>query len=253
MSDVAFPAATTVPETQPLTQIQRVMFTFTAPSKTFTDIKRSTSWWLPFLLTIVFSYGFFAAITAKITWSQVAENSIKQSAKQSEQFDKLAPEQRATQLKFIGIAYEAGMALTPIIVLIATAIIAGVLLATINFGFGGKTNFWQAFAVVFYAGLPGIFKLILGTVAIFVGLDPESFNMKNYAGTNIGYFLPSDTSKALMAVATSIDVTTIWTLVLASIGISIVAGTKRGSGYVAVFGWWAILTLIGVGAAVAFG
>jgi hypothetical protein len=55
-----------------------------------------------------------------------------------------------------------------------------------------------------------------------------------------------------MALATSLDVTTIWTLVLASIGISIVAGTKRSSGYIAVFGWWIVLVLFGVGIAAAF-
>jgi hypothetical protein len=55
-----------------------------------------------------------------------------------------------------------------------------------------------------------------------------------------------------MALATSIDITTIWTLVLAAIGISIVAGTKRSAGYIAVFGWWIVTVLLGVGIAVAF-
>jgi uncharacterized membrane protein YhaH (DUF805 family) len=31
------------------------------------------------------------------------------------------------------------------------------------------------------------------------------------------------------------------------IGIATVAGVKRSSGYIAVFGWWAILMLIGLG------
>ena len=30
-------------------------------------------------------------------------------------------------------------------------------------------------------------------------------------------------------------------------GIAIVAGVKRSSGYIAVFGWWALIVLIGVG------
>jgi hypothetical protein len=253
MSDTPIPDSPVVPEAPALTQIQRVIYTFTAPSKTFNDIKRSTSWWLPFVLTVIFSYGLFAAINAKVTWNQIAENTIKQSPKMQEQTEKLTPDQRASQIKIIAISSEVGMALTPIIALIGTAIIAGVLLATINFGFSGKANFWQAFAVVWFAGLPGIIKVLLGTIALFAGLDPESFNMKNFAGTNIGYYLPLDTSKLLMSIATSIDFTTIWTLILASIGISIVAGTKRSSGYIAVFAWWLIIVLVGAGAAVAFG
>jgi len=187
-----------------------------------------------------------------VTWPQVAENNIHNSPKQTEQMEKLTPDQRATQMKIIAISTEGVMAGLPIFALILTAIMAGVLLATINFGFGGKTTFWQAFAVVFYAGLPGLIKFILGTIAIFAGLAPESFNVNNPSGTNIGYYLPPETSKALLTLATSIDVTTIWTLVLCSIGISIVAGVKRSSGYIAVFGWWVILTLFGTGIAAAF-
>jgi hypothetical protein len=44
-----------------------------------------------------------------------------------------------------------------------------------------------------------------------------------------------------------LDVTTIWTLALLGIGIAAVAKVKRNSGYIAVFGWWAIIELIGVG------
>jgi hypothetical protein len=235
-----------------LSQVQRVIYTFTAPSKTFTDIKRNASWWLPLVLTVIFSYAFFAAITTKVTWSQVAENSVRLSPRQSEQMDKLTPEQRATQMKIVAGFTEGIMAATPVVAILVTAVMAGILLATMNFGFGGKATFWQAFAVVWFAGLPGLLKLLLGTIAIFAGLDPENFNMNNFAGTNIGYYLPQDTAKPLLALATALDLTTIWTLVLCSIGISIVAGTKRSSGYIAVFGWWLLLVLLGVGSAAAF-
>jgi len=46
---------------------------------------------------------------------------------------------------------------------------------------------------------------------------------------------------------------TIWFMILLSIGVATVAGVKRSSGYIAVFGWWAILVLIGVGWAAVMG
>ena len=50
-----------------LTQWQRVSNTFTAPSKTFEDIKRGNkSWWMPLIIIVVFSYILFAGITMKI-------------------------------------------------------------------------------------------------------------------------------------------------------------------------------------------
>ena len=58
-----------------------------------------------------------------------------------------------------------------------------------------------------------------------------------------------ETNKAVYALASSLDVVTIWTLFLMGMGIAIVAGVKRSSGYIAVFGWWAIIVLVGVGVA----
>jgi len=52
--------------------------------------------------------------------------------------------------------------------------------------------------------------------------------------------------------ATWLDVTTIWALVLLGIGTAAVAGVKRSSGYIAVFGWWGLFLLISVGWAAAF-
>jgi hypothetical protein len=102
--------------------------------------------------------------------------------------------------------------------------------------------------VWFYASLPAIIKSLLGAVVIFLTNTPETFDLKNFAPTNIGAFLnPMETNKALYSLATSLDVITIWSLILTGIGISIVAGVKRTSGYIAVFGWWAIIVLIGVG------
>jgi len=105
-----------------------------------------------------------------------------------------------------------------------------------------------------YASLPSIVKSLLGILVIFLNSAPESFNIKNFAPTNLGAFLnPLETNKALYALASSIDAVTIWTLVLLGIGTAIVAGVKRTSGYIAVFGWWVIFMLIGAGIALVTG
>jgi hypothetical protein len=122
-----------------------------------------------------------------------------------------------------------------------------ILWGTINFGFGGKATFGEILAVYFYATLPNSIIAILGAVALYAGMAPDSFNVSNVAGTNVAYFLPiEETNKALYALAMQIDIVTIWTAILLSIGIAIVAGKKRSSGYMAVFGWWAVWTLIRV-------
>ena len=77
------------------------------------------------------------------------------------------------------------------------------LLGTINFVFGGRARFGSVFAVFYYVWLPQLVKAFLGTIVIYAGMAPESFNIKNFAPTNLGAFLdPVDTNKALYTLAT---------------------------------------------------
>jgi hypothetical protein len=142
----------------------------------------------------------------------------------------------------------------PALVLAGVALLSLGLWGTINFVFGGKAKYGSIFTVWMYASLPSILKSLLGILVIFAGTAPESFNIKNFAPTNIGAFLnPLETNKALYALASSLDVVTIWTLVLLGIGAATVAGVKRSSGYIAVFGWWAVFVLAGAGIAAIMG
>jgi len=249
MSDVAFPATPAATETPALTQIQRVICTFTAPSKTFADIKRSSSWWLPFLITAVTGWLLWTAITTKITWEQVYENNqalAPQWAKDMQ--DKQPPEARAAAQKIGPAIQKVTWAISPIGLFVMDAIGAGILLATINFGFGGRAKFFDILAVELYAGLVSwAIKFVLSSIAIFAGLSAESFNVNNVAGTNLGFYLnPQETPKVLYTLAIAIDPLVLWNLVLTSIGVAIVAGTKRTSGYIAVFGWWGLMLILGL-------
>lgn len=253
MSDpVVQPAAAEV--TPGLSQAQRLTSIFSAPSKTFIDIKNGHhSWWLPFIIYVVLGFAFYGVVNAKVGMRQVSENQVKLSPKAEDQMAQLTPDQREQRMK-ISTAITQGIFLaTPVFLLIMGVVISAVLLGTINFGFGGKAKFGSIFAVWMYAMLPSVIKTLLGIVVLFAGTAPESFNIKNYAPTNLGAFLnPSDVNAGLYSLATSLDFITIWCLVLVGIGTAIVAGTKRTSGYIASFGWWALLTIIGAGFAAAF-
>ena len=250
MSDMGVqPVIEAAPVGEGLTQWQRVMYTFSAPSKTFEDIKRGNkSWWLPFIIGALISYILFGAVVQKIGIQQVVDNQIRMSPKTQERMAQVPPAQREMSNKIsVGITEGAFIA-GPVLGIIGVLVFSLGLMATINFGFGGRAKFGSLFAAFYYAWLPLSIKVLLGTIVIYSGMAPESFNIKNFAPTNLGAFLdPVETNKALYALATSLDVVTIWTLVLLGIGTSIVAGTKRSSGYIAVFGWWVLFVLIGVG------
>jgi hypothetical protein len=179
---------------------------------------------------------------------------VRLNPKQEERMAQATPEQRAFGEKISIYLTEGVFIANPLLVLGGVALCSLVLWGTINFAFGGKAKFGSIYAVWMYASLPTIVKTLLGTAVIFTGIAPESFNIKNFAPTNAAAFLdPLETNKALYALASSLDVVTIWFLALLAIGVAAVAGVKRNSGYIAVFGWWAVIVLIGVGWAAAFG
>lgn len=250
------PEAVIQPEasTAPLSQGQRVVDTFIAPSKTFTDILRSSSWWLPWLIGAVVTLGLAFAIQQKIGWDKVYDNMLKQgSAAQVHRLEQMPPDQLA-KAKQMGAGFtKIGFWAAPVWSLLFVVVVAGVLLGTINFGFGGRAKFGQMFAVTMYAGLTLSIKAILGIVSIYAGMDPDSFNLNNYVGTNIGYYLSADAPKALMALATSLDLFTIWMLVLLTIGCAIVGKISKGKAAGAVFGWWVLIVLCKVGIAAVTG
>lgn len=243
------------PQAPGLSQWQRVINTFTAPSKTFEDIQHGhKSWWLPFILMAIFGYLLFAAVSMKIGIQQVVDNQIHLNPAQEEKLAQAPPEQRALSAKISLYITEGVFIANPALILAVIALGSLGLWGTINFVFGGKAKYGSVFAVWMFASLPSIIKTLLGVVVIFAGTAPESFNIKNFAPTNLGAFLnPLETNKALYSFATSLDAISIWSMVLLAIGTAMVAGVKRSSGYIAVFGWWAIFVIIGVGTAAAFG
>jgi hypothetical protein len=224
------------PETStPLSEVERVVDTFVAPSKTFNDILRSSSWWLPWLLGALVPLGFSVAIQQKVGWDKTYSNILRQSSQtQQDRIAQLPPDQQARQKAIAASFTKYVVWASPVLGLLFAAIAA---------------TFGQIFAVWMYATLPWLISGILGIVVLFAGLDADAFNLKNPVGTNIGYYLPTDLPQWLIAFGTSLDILTIWVLVLLTIGCAIVARTKLASTAIAVVGWWVLITLVKVGVA----
>jgi hypothetical protein len=121
-----------------LSQVERVVDTFVAPSKTFADILRSTSWWLPFLLLVITTMASAYAIDQKIGFDRVAEQSITQSASTEEQMASLPAAQRAATIHRIAVGQKYGSYGSAVIILIFVAIVALLNWASLNFGMGRR-------------------------------------------------------------------------------------------------------------------
>src|SRR5277367_244573 len=86
------------PEEPPLSEGARIIDTFIAPSKTFSDLRRNASWWAPWLLISVVTLLFVFVMGKQIGFEQITKNSITQSSR-AEQFEKLPSDQQAKQIQ----------------------------------------------------------------------------------------------------------------------------------------------------------
>lgn len=247
-------ATTALPPREPatLSELQRVINTFIAPSKTFTDLRRSASWWLPFLISAIVSVMFVYAVDQKVGFRKVVENQLEGQPKQSERMEQLPPDQREKsmqqQVKFTAIFSYCFW----LFILLWTLIVSAILFATFKFGFSADFKFKTVFALVMFAGLPGVIKAVLAAASVVAGVSGDSFTFQNPLATNPGYFVDRTAHPVLAAFLTNFDVFTIWTLVLTAIGITCISKVKSGAAYAVVFGWFTVLVLFGAGIATAF-
>jgi hypothetical protein len=238
-------------ETPGLSQIGRVVDTFVAPPATFRDILRSTAWWLPFVLMIVFSTAATYTVDRQVGFNRVAENQVRSSPKQAEQMAELTPEDRASQMEKRAVGTRYVTYGIPVFLLLVFAIYAGIMLGTFNFGLGARMTYGQAFAVSMYASLPYLLTSLLTVLTVAFGNNAESFDLQNPVGTNLAYYLP-DLAPWLKALLMQFDVVRLWSLALSIVGFKIVSGRTTGQAAAVVIGWWMLLVLMGVAAAAIF-
>ncbi len=198
-------APSIVPERAPLSQGARIVNTFIAPTKTFTDLRRNSSWWAPWLLISIFSLIFVFVMGKQIGFEQISKNSIAQSSR-AEQFEKLPPEQRDKQLQLSTTLTRYISYSLPVFNLIIFVVIAGVLMATFNSVAGASVPFKTALAIVTYGSLPAIIGAVLGIISMFAGVDPAGFNVRNPVATNPAYFMDPMGNKFLYGMASALDV-----------------------------------------------
>ncbi len=239
-------------ETKPLTEMERVVDTFVAPSKTFTDIRRNASWWVPWLLMSIFGLGMVFAVDKKLGMDTAYQNQLRLSPKQMDKIDQMPADQKAKTIEF-GTTITRYFAYgSPLLTIIFVGVMAAVLMATFNFGFGAEVKFPQAMAISMYAFLPTILKSLIATAVVAAG-GAEGFTFQNPVASNLSGLVDPNSSHFLYSLLTSLDAFNIWVLILTGIGYSCVTRVKRGTCMAVVFGWWAVVALVGAGIGAVFG
>jgi hypothetical protein len=239
----AAPVLPTSPAPTPepaLSQGARVIDTFIAPSKTFTDLRRSAQWWLPFLLITIAGWGLVFVAEQKVGVQKMVENSMQAQPKAEARYEKLTPEQRQGQIKVTGVIY---YVLIPVITLFFWLVLSGLQFGTLSFVANTDITFSRTLGVLAYAALPLMLRYLLAIVSVLAGVNPDGFTLNNPVATNPGYFMNPADSPFWYFIASQTDIFMLWTLALTAIGFATAGKVKMGTAFAVVIGWWAVFTL----------
>lgn len=241
---MGLPTTEAVPGVEPPRKsfLGRFFGVFISPGETFEDVARRPDFIAPLIVLVVSSVVVTESVIAHIGMERLLRLALEQRGQH------VTPEQFQSALKIQTIiAHISGVVLVPIGLLI----VAGVCLLIVNVMFGAEVSFLKAFSVTCYAGLVHVLESVMGLAMVFLG-DAEHFNVNGFIPSNPGFFLnPLETSKVVMALASSLDLFTFWTIALLGIGFSVATKGKVSTGKVilVLVGFWVVWVLIKVGLA----
>ncbi len=202
-----------------MTELGRLSGVFFEPGKVFADVSARPKWIAPILISILIGLALVYAISSHIGWEQTVRQTLASNPRMAD----LPADQRekaiATGTKIASIGGWVGALFgAPLSVLI----IAGVLTGLFNGLLGTELKFAQTFAVTAYALLVRALFAALQILLVYLK-PPEDFNIQISPFSPAAYMNHLETPKWLMSLAGSLDLFTIWAIVLLAIGFSVAA------------------------------
>jgi len=226
-----------------MSEFSRLAGVFFEPGKTFADIAERPNFWVPLILMIAASLAFTITISQRIGWDRVVRQQLEpRMAQMSDAQREAVSKTMDMQVKMASIfGYVGGVLGVPISYLIVSGILLGIVRGIMS----APVRFKQVFAIMCYASLPGLIFTVL-VIAVMFLKNPDEFNLQNPLVFNPGAFMdPQSPLKFLRSVASSLDLFTIWTILLVATGLKAAGGKKLsfGGALTAVALPWAILVL----------
>lgn len=236
-------------EMGPAARLANVLFT---PSKVFESIARKPGWdWLvPVALLLVVLFVGSALTTSKMDVDAAVAQQMKMMEKRQpgmsgEQKDKIETAIRG-QMKFF--MSTPGRLLSMLFLLIPIFVVPA-FYQGIAAAFGKGIRYLGVVAGYAYAQIPMLLYWALSVVVTLPRdkIDIEDAQLYRLVKSNVGAFLdPETTNRALLALASSIDLFSIWGLVLTAIMVSKTTKFTLKGSFAVVGGLWAVWVLIQV-------
>ena len=158
-------------EEPPMSGLQKVMGVFYEPSRVFRNLRAHPYWLAAFLTIGIVNAVYFAAFVQRLgperivdyTFEKLADSPIKPPADRMEQAKEVALQQEKQPIQRVQTAAKSFVGVFVFSCFIAVLCFLGVL------AFGGRINFWQAFAAALYSYLPvAVITYVVSLVILYV-------------------------------------------------------------------------------------
>jgi Yip1 domain len=220
----------------------RIMGVLFSPKATFEDIAKKPSWLLPVLLSTILGIVATVVLNQRMNWREYVFQQIDKSPRAAQLSTEQKQQQAETSAKFtVYIVYAAGVLGSVFFALI----IGAVMMLAYNLLAGAGATFAQSFGIAAHTLVTSIVTTPVFLLILFLK-PPGTLDPDNPIASNLAAFLPDDSAKWLVTLCKSIDVFTIWTLILLAIGFAAVnpKKLKGGKSYIIVFSVWGALVLV---------
>ncbi len=219
-----------------MSTMQKIIGIYSAPRQTFEAIDQNPTWFLPFIIGVVF-FLIFQFLTVDLQMDYRMEMMEARGDIPQEQMD-MAKAQMEGPVKYIG--FVAG----PIVWLIMIVIIAALFYVAGNLMIGGDTSFKKVFAVVAWTGLIGVVSFIIMTLLIL------SKGTMHGVALDLSILLDTpaigEEKSTLYRILSKFDVFVIWQMVLYIIGMSVTYKATVKKAAVPILSLWALWIIVSV-------
>lgn len=222
---------------EPLSFFEKATGIFYEPARVFRNLRVHPHWFGAFAVVLILSWIYSFAFVQRITPERIVDHTVEKVSEMGPPFapppDRLE-EMRTTQLSALknpvervqGMA-KAGVGLFVLGAFTAALCFLGILV------FGGRMNYWQALAVVFYSWLPVVvIQKVLGLVILYLKAPDDLHPIRNQDTTlqdNLSLLVSGADHPVLFVLLSFIGLTWFYYLWLRASGLRY-GGTKVSSG-----------------------
>jgi hypothetical protein len=205
---------------------QRLGSLYYEPSRAFEDINRRPTWLGVFIVVSIMAIASTYLITNRIgpeamLRKAMAMNPMTRNLSEEQIEQAIARQRTSTFSKYSGYVF------APVGVLVGTIVIASAYLLVFLL-LGGSAGFKKSLAVTFWGYFPtGLLSGLLGILMMFIK-DPDTLEIspQDNVASNLGFLVATKEHPAIHSLLGSIDIFSIWTIVLLAIGFAAVSDRK---------------------------